>query len=112
MESLRLLGKQQEFEDTSIDYCVTFEVSPPSWEPMPDWIRAEAAAPADAELLGPVDVGEGESRMVVRVPRAQGPALSRALDEGPRGDPSRGQKCSSPSKCDLQVGQMSKAVEG
>jgi anti-anti-sigma regulatory factor len=55
MESLRLLGKQQEFEDTSIDYCVTFEVSPPSWEPMPEWIRAEAAAPitvAEGEKLG------------------------------------------------------------
>jgi primosomal protein N' (replication factor Y) len=39
------------------------------------------AAPADAELLGPVDVGEGESRLVVRVPRAQGAALSRALGE-------------------------------
>jgi anti-anti-sigma regulatory factor len=55
MESLRLLGKQQEFEDTSIDYCVTFEVSPPSWEPMPEWIRAEAAAPVtmpESEKLG------------------------------------------------------------
>jgi anti-anti-sigma regulatory factor len=42
MEGLRLLNRQQEFEDTSIDFCVTYEVSPPSWEPMPEWIRAEA----------------------------------------------------------------------
>ena len=45
LEGLRLLGQQQQFEDTSIDYCVTYEVSPPSWEPMPAWIRAEAAGP-------------------------------------------------------------------
>ncbi len=39
------------------------------------------AAPEAAEVLGPVDVGDEESRVVVRVPRAQGPALSRALGE-------------------------------
>jgi len=39
------------------------------------------AAPAGAEVLGPVDVGEGESRVVVRVPRALGADLSRALGE-------------------------------
>jgi len=32
---LRLLGQTQQFEDLSIDYCVTFEVSPPPWEPVP-----------------------------------------------------------------------------
>ena len=39
--------------------------------------------PESAETLGPVPVegGEGEVRAVVRVPRAAGPALSRALGE-------------------------------
>jgi anti-anti-sigma regulatory factor len=53
LELLRLLDRQQEFEDLSIDYCVTYEVSPPSWEPMPACIRIDAvgsvaAAPAAA----------------------------------------------------------------
>lgn len=39
------------------------------------------AAPPSAEVLGPVDQGHGESRVVVRVPRAQGAALSAALSE-------------------------------
>ena len=39
------------------------------------------SAPASAEVLGPVDLPEGESRVVVRVPRAEGPDLSRALGE-------------------------------
>ena len=39
------------------------------------------ARPDDAEVLGPVRVDEGEDRVVVRVPRAQGGALSRALGE-------------------------------
>jgi len=39
------------------------------------------AAPEAAEVLGPVDLHEDESRVVVRVPRAQGAALSAALGE-------------------------------
>jgi ABC-type transporter Mla MlaB component len=31
LEILRLLNREQEFEETSIDYCVTFEVSPPAF---------------------------------------------------------------------------------
>ncbi|MDO5104144.1 MAG: STAS domain-containing protein [Lautropia sp.] len=37
--SLRMLGQQQHFEDLAIEYCVTYEVSPPSWEPLPDTIK-------------------------------------------------------------------------
>ncbi len=39
------------------------------------------AAPPTAEVLGPVDLDDGECRLVIRVPRAQGPALSLALGE-------------------------------
>ncbi|MDH2416395.1 primosomal protein N' [Nocardioides sp. CER19] len=39
------------------------------------------AAPASAEVLGPVPVAEEQWRAVVRVPRAEGAALSRALLE-------------------------------
>jgi ABC-type transporter Mla MlaB component len=31
LEILRLLNREKEFEETSIDYCVTFEVSPPAF---------------------------------------------------------------------------------
>lgn len=71
LEVLRLLGRQTEFEETGIQYCITFEVSPPQWEPPPPNLRtgaapavtAEAAAPSAAE--GPltwkgVIEGEGE----------------------------------------------------
>ncbi len=37
--------------------------------------------PPGTEVLGPVEVDDGESRLVVRVPRAQASALSRALGE-------------------------------
>ncbi len=44
LETLRFLGEQQQFEDLAIEYCVTYEVSPPSWEPMPKSIRLHNAA--------------------------------------------------------------------
>ncbi len=50
LEIYRILGRQAAFEETSIDYCVTYEVSPPSWEPASPKYRVEdqavAAAPA------------------------------------------------------------------
>lgn len=31
LEMLQLLGREKDFEETAMDYCVTFEVSPPSY---------------------------------------------------------------------------------
>lgn len=33
LSTLRLLGKEAEFEDTAVEYAITFEVSPPSYHP-------------------------------------------------------------------------------
>jgi ABC-type transporter Mla MlaB component len=32
MNTLRVLGSQEEFELVSMDYCITYEVSPPTWQ--------------------------------------------------------------------------------
>ncbi|NRF66097.1 STAS domain-containing protein [Aquincola sp. S2] len=32
LEALRLTNRPDQFDETAIDYCVTYEVSPPSWE--------------------------------------------------------------------------------
>jgi anti-anti-sigma regulatory factor len=55
IELLRLLGREAAFEDMAIDYCVTYEVSPPSWEPMPATIVAVASGSmrASAWAAGP-----------------------------------------------------------
>src|SRR4029079_9222994 len=33
LDALRLPNRADQFDETAIDYCVTYEVSPPSWEP-------------------------------------------------------------------------------
>jgi anti-anti-sigma regulatory factor len=63
LEVLRLLGRQSDFEETGIQYCITYEVSPPSWEPAPPSLKTRAAtapaasAPAEpaVEAFDPLD---------------------------------------------------------
>jgi hypothetical protein len=33
LDALRMCNRPDQFDETAIDYCVTYEVSPPSWEP-------------------------------------------------------------------------------
>ena len=56
LELQRLLNRQADFEETGIQYCITFEVSPPSWEPPLSNIRVEggAAVPAPAASADPL----------------------------------------------------------
>lgn len=58
LEMVRVLGRQHEFEELSIDYCVTYEVSPPSWEPVKG-MRAEAGAGSAAGEGPGEETGEG-----------------------------------------------------
>lgn len=52
LEALRLANRPDQFDEAAIDYCVTYEVSPPSWE------RAKCRVKVNGEGLstqGPVD---------------------------------------------------------
>jgi len=55
LELLRVLGRESVFEDLSIDYCVTYEVSPPPWEPMPASLRLAGSkgSATDAPVAAP-----------------------------------------------------------
>ena len=33
LEALRMAGRQDAFENVALDFCVTYEISPPTWEP-------------------------------------------------------------------------------
>ncbi len=50
LEVYRLLMKQHEFEDTGIQYCITYEVSPPSWEPPPPNLKTARGCTAGGYL--------------------------------------------------------------
>jgi len=59
LEIYRILGRQAAFEETSIDYCVTYEVSPPSWEPASPKYRVDAEDAPTADADGPRDEAAG-----------------------------------------------------
>jgi len=57
METLRLLRRMDDYEEAALDYCITYEVSPPSWQaPLSDCralpIGSYQAAVADPMLHG------------------------------------------------------------
>ena len=55
LEVFRLLQRQHDFEETGIQYCITYEVSPPSWEPPPPSLKTRAATPSEL----PVELEDG-----------------------------------------------------
>lgn len=44
MEILRLINRPDQFDEVAIDYCVTYEVSPPSWEATKCTVRPGGAS--------------------------------------------------------------------
>lgn len=66
LEVLRLLNKEKEFEEVSIDYCVTFEVSPPPFIATTAKVTTLAQEPAALEIssdkvnMPPVIEGKAE----------------------------------------------------
>ncbi len=55
LEVFRLLNRQHDFEETGIQYCITYEVSPPSWEPAPPNLKTRAAVVPQAVVTEAVD---------------------------------------------------------
>ncbi|KAB0577707.1 STAS domain-containing protein [Ideonella dechloratans] len=69
MEALRLVNRPDQFDEVAIDYCVTYEVSPPSWEKTRCAVRLDGAgASTQAAPLSVIseavttlqELGEGE----------------------------------------------------
>lgn len=66
-EVYRWFGREQRFEEAAVDYAVTYEVSPPSWEARPAAVAKSSGAGTAAEAPGqalvlPGDVtGAGEA---------------------------------------------------
>jgi ABC-type transporter Mla MlaB component len=58
MAILRVMNRPDEFELTALDFCVTYEVSPPGWESPQCHFRAIAAPDADMDDAGSSVLGE------------------------------------------------------
>lgn len=88
LEVLRLLNKQHDFEETGIQYCITFEVSPPSWEPPPLNLKT-GPAPARVAAPAPAPVPAAVPAAAVVAATALGPLDWRGVVDG-EGEPQFG----------------------
>ncbi|MDM4767905.1 hypothetical protein [Pelomonas sp. SE-A7] len=59
LEALRLVNRPDQFDEAAIDYCVTYEVSPPSWEPTKCRVRVGGQSLSTAGMP-PTTVHGGE----------------------------------------------------
>lgn len=56
LDTLRLMGLQDDFELVALDYCVTFEVSPPAWHAVRCSFERDAPASSDAAPSAPASL--------------------------------------------------------
>ena len=75
----RLLGNQQQFEELSIDYCVTYEISPPPWVAPAANIRLETDGALASEP--PRQAAGRQSGPVGSVFHLRGEVVGRMVDE-------------------------------
>lgn len=70
LEVLRLLNKEKEFEEVSIDYCVTFEVSPPPFiattAKVTTLVQEPAALEVASDKVNMPPVVEGKAEKVLK----------------------------------------------
>jgi ABC-type transporter Mla MlaB component len=57
LAALRLAHREDDFERVALDYCITFEMSPPAWEP-PRCNYSSSATDSEPEAVGKLDIGE------------------------------------------------------
>jgi hypothetical protein len=48
LDALRMTNRPDQFDEAAIDYCVTYEVSPPSWEPAQCQVRVSGSEQSTA----------------------------------------------------------------
>ena len=56
LDALRMVNRPDQFDEAAIDYCVTYEVSPPSWEPARCQVRVSGAGAGASTLSPPMSV--------------------------------------------------------
>ena len=49
LDALRMANRPDQFDEAAIDYCVTYEVSPPSWEPARCRVRVSGSNPGTTQ---------------------------------------------------------------
>ncbi len=76
LDALRLANRPDQFDEAAIDYCVTYEVSPPSWEPTRCKVHISSGGAStrqpDLSMVSDVSTGFMESSLFDETGHAPG----------------------------------------
>ena len=61
---LRMANRPERFDEVAIDYCVTYEISPPSWEPAECRVRISGPVGALTQIGASSAIGEPSTHFV------------------------------------------------
>jgi hypothetical protein len=73
LDALRMTNRPDQFDEAAIDYCVTYEVSPPSWEPARCEVRVSGSN--QATTLPPVTLTSDVTTSFEEAPAIEEPGL-------------------------------------
>ena len=82
MAALRLMGQPDEFEMVALDYCVTYEVSPPSWMPAKCPYQDDSDAARTVAMSGDAGVAQASGESPSPSPAGQTPEPPEAVVDG------------------------------
>ena len=75
LDTLRLANRPDQFDEVAIDYCVTYEVSPPSWEAAKCQVKMGGAAGRASTSTAPLSVVSDVSTSFVESQIMDDPAM-------------------------------------
>ncbi|WP_027469603.1 STAS domain-containing protein [Deefgea rivuli] len=80
IEIHQILGLQEEFENLAVDYAITFEVSPPSWDPLQAPKTSSQIAEDEAKARAQVEQEADEQAQLIGIITADQPQLLEKMN--------------------------------
>ncbi|MBM5571479.1 MULTISPECIES: STAS domain-containing protein [Deefgea] len=81
IEIHQILGLQEEFENLAVDYAITFEVSPPSWDPLQAPKTGAQIAKEEAKAKAEVEQAADEQNHLIGIITADHPQLLDKIND-------------------------------
>jgi len=80
LDALRMANRPDQFDETAIDYCITYEVSPPSWERAACQVRVSGSSPGNTTYPASQLTEVSTSFLESQITETQGQVLTGNVD--------------------------------
>jgi hypothetical protein len=80
LDVLRMVNRPDQFDEAAIDYCITYEISPPSWEVVSCRVRLDGSGGSNWSEAGSAISGVSTSFVESRITEEEGSAQVWSID--------------------------------